>query len=326
MIEIDNILSYDTIKLVLTKHQIPATNFIPHIKQYIEVDQVHSNYERVQGTVRNFKVMATLKCIKIEGSVAKFIHGDNFRAVTLQDMERTLQTLSSMLHLPMDIAILSRVDIGCNLKVDHFPELYFDYLGTMPKFSRRICGNSSLYYENRACTMVFYDKVKEKEMRNPLFSGGWGFENVLRYEVRLVRGGIRSLLKSEPNPAGASLYDPVFYQALCTHAADLYMSIVKINSSPLSFLFEDVGNTTDFLDRCVCYANRHIDLEGELKRRFRNRERPSPNDVAKHYQLRRRIKKALARAGEFCHTQQLERELDAKLQRVFGHIQPLISP
>lgn len=315
--EIENILSYDTIKLVLTKRQIPATDFLAHTSKYIEVDQAHSNYARVQGMVRNFKVTATPKCIKIEGSVAKFVHGDNFRFVTLKDMEQTLQNLSSTLHLPLDQAILSRVDVGCNVKVDHFPELYFDYLGTLPKFSRRIYGNSSLYYENRTCTMVFYDKVKEVVMRNPLFSGGWGFENVIRYEVRLVRAGVRSLLKSEPNPTGASLCNPTFYQALYANAADLYASIVKINSSPLSFLFEDVGNATDFLDRCVCYANRHIDLEGELKRRFRNREQASPNDVAKHYRLRRRIKKALARAGEFCHTQQLEKELDQKIRQVF---------
>lgn len=315
--EIENILSYDTIKLVLTKRQIPATDFLAYTSKYIEVDQAHSNYARVQGMVRNFKVTATPKCIKIEGSVAKFVHGDNFRSVTLKDMEQTLQNLSSTLHLPLDQAILSRVDVGCNVKVDHFPELYFDYLGTLPKFSRRICGNSSLYYENRTCTMLFYNKIKEEVMRNPLFSGGWGFENVIRYEVRLVRAGVRSLLKSEPNPTGAALYNPTFYQALCANAADLYASIVKINSSPLSFLFEDVGNATDFLDRCVCYANRHIDLEGELKRRFRNREQASPNDVAKHYQLRRRIKKALARAGEFCHTQQLEKELDQKIRQVF---------
>ncbi len=315
--EIANILSYDTIKLVLTKRQIPATDFIAHTSKYIEVDHIHSNHARVQGMVRNFRVIATPKCIKVEGSVAKFVHGDNFRSVTLSEMEQTLQTLSSMLHLPLDQAILSRVDIGCNLKVDHFPELYFDYLGTLPKFSRRIYGNSSLYYENRTCTMLFYNKIKEEAMRNPLFSGGWGFENVIRYEVRLVRAGVRSLLNTEPKPTGASLCNPAFYQALCANAADLYASIVKINSSPLSFLFEDVGNATDLLDRCVCYVNRSIDLEGELKRRFRNREQASPNDVAKHYQLRRRIKKALARAGEFCHTQKLEQELDQKIRQAF---------
>ena len=79
---IANILSYDTIKLVLTKRQIPATDFIAHTSKYIEVDHIHSNHARVQGIVRNFRVIATPKCIKVEGSVAKFVHGDNFRSVT----------------------------------------------------------------------------------------------------------------------------------------------------------------------------------------------------------------------------------------------------
>lgn len=311
MIQNSNILSYDTIKLTLT-HTIPHApiSFVKEICKYVDIDIQPSNKRCMfTGQIRNFRIWGNHHYVTLQGSIAKFVKGNNLGDVTLVEVNQGIGELEAILHLPLEQASLGRVDLSCNVLVDHYPEFYFNYLGELPLFNRRIYENSTLYYEKKHKIMVFYDKVEELKH--------WGNEYVLRFETRVMGRELKRMWKESRKLTATALCNPDFYRTLCCNSWDWYRSIQKKGDNPLSCLFEELRNPKDIEDRCICYANRHFDLRGQLKRQFQNRKFETGNDYQKHYRMQKRIRTALHRSEEFTSLQPLEKELDDKLQQIF---------
>lgn len=311
MIQNNNILSYDTIKLTLTRKCLyTPISFVKEIEKYVDID-VRKRHGEVTftGKVKNFRVWGNHHYVTLQGSIAKFVKGNNLGDVTLVEVKQGIGELGAILHLPLEQALLGRVDLSCNLLVDNYPEFYFNYLGELPLFNRRVYENSTLYYEKRHKVLVFYDKVEEIKH--------WGSEYVLRFETRVMGHELKRVWQENRTPTAAALCNPDFYRALCCNSWDWYRSIQKKGDNPLSCLFEELHSSKDIEDRCICYANRYFDLRGQLKRQFQNRTLETDDDYQKHYRLQKRIRMALHRSAEFTSLQPLEKELDDKLQQVF---------
>ena len=311
MIQNNNILSYDTIKLTLTRKCLyTPISFVKEIEKYVDVD-IRERHGEVTftGKVKNFRIWGNNHYVSLQGSIAKFIKGNNLEDVTLAEVKEGIAELGALLHLPLEKASLGRVDLSCNLLVDNYPEFYFNYLGELPRFNRRIYENSTLYYEEKQKTLVFYDKVAEMKH--------WGNEYVLRFETRVTGYELKRIWNEQWRLTASALYDSYFYYMLCRNSRDWYCSIQKKGDNPLDCLFEDIYSSKDIEDRCICYASRHLDLQKRLKRQFQNRAKKKSGDAQKHYRMQERIRKALSRSWEFTSLQPLEWELDYKLHRIF---------
>ncbi len=56
-----------------------------------------------------------------------------------------MRHMSDTLHLPMDKATVTRLDVARNLIVQHLVDVYFNHLGAL-KYARRLVEPSGLYY------------------------------------------------------------------------------------------------------------------------------------------------------------------------------------
>jgi hypothetical protein len=88
--------------------------------------------------------------------------------------------------------MVSRVDFSTNIITDYTPTIYYPYLGQLSNF-KRLVNPESIYYNQKAKKLLFYDKIKEakhKKMDMPVQYFG---KNLLRYELVLNRDVARFL-------------------------------------------------------------------------------------------------------------------------------------
>ncbi len=166
------------------------------------------------------------------GSICKWFLGDNFKALGINDTRRAIECLSDMLHLPMNEAAITRVDVAGNFIMKYPAIVYFDHLGDL-RATKRLQQPDGVYYSQSAKQAVFYDKIKEeKKHREPipeLYAG----KNVLRYENRIVRR-LPKVLRV-PEVKAAMLYQREFYNTLLNQWSNTYKAIHKISNTTIDF-------------------------------------------------------------------------------------------
>ena len=108
---------FDTVEFRLTKSEYNGVGFLSEIPCYITDVSLH-NYiygDVVAGSLGNLNVSCSEYQIKISGgSLCKWYLGDNLQTMGRKDTERAVEKLSDLLHLPMDRAQVTRMDVGQN--------------------------------------------------------------------------------------------------------------------------------------------------------------------------------------------------------------------
>lgn len=178
---------YDTIHFILFKEDYPEIDFINSIPSLLTqiVNQGDSNYGPfVNGFLNNYQVNINQWRMKFQhASIGKYINGDNLQGMSLRRTREAFEKLSLQLHLNLDKAKVTRLDLGRNLLMQLSPSSYLSYLGEHIHY-KRFLYESGLLYKNSGRELVFYDKVKEQKHKRleipELFIG----RNVLRFELR----------------------------------------------------------------------------------------------------------------------------------------------
>jgi hypothetical protein len=209
-------------------------NFLNEIPKYIDVNNkgVNDSGEYVRGKYRGLNVSANEHGVSISGSLWKSYHRNNLAPFFLHEVKDTIDILSDGLHLPIDKAKVTRVDIAGNVSVNHKPLIYYPYLGKC-RYYERWTREKSLYYERPQIVLSLYDKIAEIKSEAGGIPNSLTGQNVLRYEMRLKNRVCQQLKLNEVN--AAMLYDDSFFRMVVNKWSKEYTSIVKIKSDSQNY-------------------------------------------------------------------------------------------
>ena len=258
---------FDTVNMKITRSEVAGVDFLSEIPCYLDSDSVavhtFSDGEVVTGALGNLKVSLNTYQVKVkDGSLCKWYLGDNFQAMGRKDTKRALEKLSDALHLPLDKASVTRLDIAQNFIVRYPIDIYFNHLGLL-KNATRLVEPNGIYYNKTGLRIAFYDKNREQKNKREAVPELYEGRNVLRYEQRYTQRVARQLNVLEVK--GAMLYDEAFYITLLNKWRDSYKDIQKINDISLNFqamktkqdlykmgvlsLIEQVGGQINMIDQ-----------------------------------------------------------------------------
>lgn len=228
---------FDTVNMRLTRTEVAGVDFISEVPCYLDSDSVavhtFSDGEVITGTLGNLKVSLNAYQVRVkDGSLCKWFLGNNFQTIGRKDTQRAIEKLSDTLHLPMEKATVTRLDIAQNFIVRNPVEIYFHHLGLL-KNATRLVEPHSIYYNMAGLRMAFYDKNREQKANREPIPDLYNGRNVLRYEQRYTQRIARQLNVLEVK--GSMLYDEAFYISLLNRWRDDYKDIQKINDVSLNF-------------------------------------------------------------------------------------------
>lgn len=209
-------------------------DFLAETPCYLENVGEHNYNDEIEitGSLKGLKISLNRYQMKIkDGSLCKWHLGDNFQTLGRGDTQRAIESLSDALHIPMNKATVTRLDIAQNFITRYPPEVYLSHLGIL-KYATRLQEPNGIYYSQTGGRLCFYDKNREqrnnKEPIPELYEG----RNVLRYEQRYTNRIASQLKVGEIT--GAMLYNDAFYIALLKRWKDTYKAIQKINDISLN--------------------------------------------------------------------------------------------
>jgi len=142
---------YDNINMKLSIAEAKGIDFIndiPGLLTRCSQTTFDNGSISISGYHGSLKVRVSEQAVKIQdSSLCKWFLGDNFQALTRGDVRRAVERLSDELHLPMNRANITRIDIAQNFIMNHEKDVYFNHLGALQYF-QRYQQNNGLYYLN----------------------------------------------------------------------------------------------------------------------------------------------------------------------------------
>ena len=202
-----------------------------NVSRYIDVEK-SGRYERdgspyMVGRLGNYRVYADERRVRLSGSVAKLVNGENVSSPSREQVTEGVKRLSDLLHINVGAGNVLRVDVASTMSVEREPAAYIGQLESLRNATRAEVGAGALYFVERSSTLCFYDKRAEIVARSGTMPGAWAsFPNLLRYEMRCVgniRGRVGTCRVDE-------LTQPQQWRKLVCLWADEYGCIVKSNA------------------------------------------------------------------------------------------------
>jgi len=221
----------DTISFTLNKESAPNTDLMAEISPNLtSITGEGSSYgiHTIYGKLRNLDISITEDKVNIRnGSLSKFFLGNNIIELNRSGTQKAIESLSDILHLPIEKAIVKKFHFGINVMLSHEPALYFNYLGNCGKYSRLLQPNG-INYKATNQEFALYDKIKEmkyhREPIPPLFCN----RNMLRLERRYNNGINNHFNKAKIE--ASLLYNEDFYLQVNQEIQNTYNLIKKIKT------------------------------------------------------------------------------------------------
>lgn len=215
------------------KLSLPRCRDMPDISGYLDNGNESSNVKTgevsVFGNVENIKVMQYFGGYSIQGSLPKFLYGNNVCQLTRKEVGQAIEKLCDRLHLPLNDARVTSIEVGANICLTKQHTAYTRLLGDMPRM-QRVSMADSLYYKGSGKVhprqYYFYDKVAEVRKSGGTMPQGLEAANMMRYEMRL--NGRLPFQLSIPEFKGSTLQDRKVYQELINRWLNGYLSINKL--------------------------------------------------------------------------------------------------
>ena len=215
------------------KLSLPRCRDMPDISGYLDNGNESSNVKTgevsVFGNVENIKVMQYFGGYSIQGSLPKFLYGNNVCQLTRKEVGQAIEKLSDRLHLPLNDARVTSIEVGANICLTKQHTAYTRLLGDMTRM-QRVSMADSLYYKGSGKVhprqYYFYDKVAEVRKSGGTMPQGLEAANMMRYEMRL--NGRLPFQLSIPEFKGSTLQDREVYQELINRWLNGYLSINKL--------------------------------------------------------------------------------------------------
>ena len=302
---------YDTINFRLTAEDVCNIDFLEETPCYLNniAHHIFSGVPVVTGDLGGLKVVASKWQVKVkDASLCKWYLGDNFQELGRGTTQQAIEKLSDDLHLPMDRATITRLDVGVNIITQHPPATYLNHLGVLAN-AKRLQQPIGLYYSKRDEVLCFYDKVMECKAHNELLPPLYRGRNVLRYEQRYLHR-LPSRL-SVPVVTGGLLYDEAFYIALLDRFLKTYKAINKINDIKPNF--KVMKGKKDLQRFGVLSLIERLGGEIELTNQINEAQQRGELTSKQAYDLRNEVRKACEIKDGFTEPNEQITELDKKI-------------
>lgn len=225
---------FDTININLKSIDTQQLNFVKTVTRDLNVEPTTSPFGTTfTSHIDNLTIRTTAQGLSIGNSICKFLYGNNLVNFTRNDTQHAFEKLSDTLHISLNNATVTRMDIAYNFDVTYTPESYFYYLGNLPYYKRLeqmfYKGVEGLYYSSVTDKkqLVFYNKIKETTNRKDSIPDEYQNKNLLRYELRM-KNHIKQLFKVDKVTV-PMLYDVGFYNRIVDYWKSEYRKIIKIN-------------------------------------------------------------------------------------------------
>lgn len=218
----------DNVKLYLQRcRDMPSV--APFLDSGSQRTDIDTGEVSIYGSVSNIMVSQTFGGYYIQGSLPKYLYGNNVCQLTRKDIGTAIEGLSDTLHIPIQDADVTGIEVGANICLSKMPSAYIGLLGDMPRMKRVMLGDS-LYYRGSGKAFpkqyYFYDKKQEVKEKGGVMPVGLETANMLRYEMRLYRHLAKQLGIQELK--ASTLQDRAVYRELVNRWLDGYLSINKI--------------------------------------------------------------------------------------------------
>lgn len=304
---------YDTVNLRLRGYDVPGVSFLEETALYL--DEITGQFEHRNGL---HVVIGKLGCLTVsideaavrvkQGSLCKWFLGDNVQEMGRGDTKRAIEKLSDTLHLPMERAAVTRLDIAHNLLMRYPPGVYYNHLGGL-RYATRLQEPEGIYYKQGAGRLAFYDKTRESQKNGGPIPDICTGNNILRYERRFEKRLAHYL--QEPEITAATLYNEAFYIKVVKMWLQAYRDIDKINDITIN---PDVMKSKKDFDRAARLALvEKFGGEAALLEQIKEMQRRGDIDKVQAHRLKKTVKEAcLSGVGLFVQSEVIT-ELDRKV-------------
>jgi len=258
------------------------------------------------GKVKNYSVCVSDNGISMKGSLAKNHFGDNIHTLTRKDAQWAIEELSDRLHIDINVAKVTRLDISTVLYTKRPPADYYAYLGQKPYFERLQSTPDTLYYNNHQRQIVFYDKKKEAKEKGVQIPDILKDANLLRCELRYTKR-INKQLNNDVT--AGKLYVRPFYDSLIENWYQELKSIQKLKKQ--SFMMNNITTVKDAETALFAHLLQQsgqgiIDEflnELKAKEKFKDKQR--------YYELKKRLETIFSTC-EFSEKNELMQEIETQ--------------
>ena len=238
----------DTIKMYLPCEALPKENLLklPElIADTKETFHQHTGTVSIYGKLDNLYIGLNNYAVTISGSITKFRYGNNWGKLSFGEMERTFESLSDRLNLPIERAIITRLDIGANLIMKYHESLYFDLLDHCPRY-QKLAMDNGIYFNQKQKQLAFYGKEKEQKEKGQEIPDLYKDRHTLRYEMRWKKGLTKQFTTSSLKVQ--TLCQESFYMDLVNRMKDAYFKVKKHKINPVAIESMRSSKTmTDYL-------------------------------------------------------------------------------
>ena len=198
-------------------------------QSFIHYD-TRTGQDHYSGHIKNLKIVQNLNGVYIQGSIAKYLQGENITPLTRNQVKESLDLIQKDTGMSFHNAVIISLEIGSSVILKNPVCLYLSLL--------IICRNihevntekglETVTYQTKTGSISFYayDKTKEVNDRKQTIPELYKDCNVMRLEYRIrKRQGIKSLFKRDLQPK--DLYNFEVYQNLQRQYYDFYTKIPK---------------------------------------------------------------------------------------------------
>ena len=159
--------------------------------------------------IKNMIIYKNLNSLKIQGSLAKYLHDENITPLNRKEVKQAIKKLEQDIGFSLKNAVVCSVEFGTSIVVKEKPFEYMCLFGNTKRLTRveysKLTGIETILYTSNTGSFGFigYDKTREmldkKQDIPPLFAKS----NVLRLESKMrTKRGIEAIFNG-----GLSAYD-----------------------------------------------------------------------------------------------------------------------
>ena len=158
-------IGYDTIHMFIDGYALNKAD-ISILSQRLERGGYNKNTGEAWsvGNVENLKISVGGAGVSIKGSLSGFYYPNNTILVNRGEVKNAIGAVSDTLHISLNMAKVTRLDIAADFIMKNEPKSYFDILGTLVYFQRLRATQNTLYCrrgKENLQSLCFYDKTQE---------------------------------------------------------------------------------------------------------------------------------------------------------------------
>ena len=160
------------------------------VERYIDVEKsgvyASTGAPYIVGHVAGYRVYADSRQVRLSGSIAKLVQGENVSSPKRGQVSEGVGCLSDALHLNIGCAEVVRLDVARTFDLPAEPAVYIGELSSRAEMERASIGENTLYFVSKGRALCFYDKRAEIVSDGLKMPTVWAdCQHLLRYELRL---------------------------------------------------------------------------------------------------------------------------------------------